>query len=68
MGRVIRLDFKLDDMCIAVIVQLYIAVDQRIGNATPIVKGDNVLPFFSHEFEIFLVVEDTVAVDAALED
>lgn len=68
MGRVVGLDLKLDDMGIAVVAQLDIAVDQRIGDATPIVEGDCVLPALPHELQVFFMREDAIAVDAALED
>lgn len=68
MGGVVGLDLKLDDVCIAVIAQLNIAVDQRIRDSPTIVEGDGVLPALTHEPEVFLVREDAIAVDAALED
>lgn len=68
MGGVVGLDLKLYDVSIAIVAQLDISVDQRVGDAPPVVESDCVLPTLSHELEVFLVCKDTVAIDAALED
>ena len=68
MRGVIRLYLEAYDVAITLILQFQIAIDECVGNASAIVEVNYLFARVAEELQVFLVVEQAVAVYGALED
>lgn len=68
MRGVVGLYLEAYDMAITLILEFEISIDKCVGNASAVVEVNDLLARIAQQFQVFLVVEETIAVYSAFED